>query len=133
MCSSDLGHVVMNFDTMPPVLPFVRQGKMKALAVTTPKRASQLADVPTMLEAGLKGFEMTNWYGMMAPAGTPEPVVNLLSAELSAIGKLPDVRDALAKAGIESNPGSAPEMARTIAAEIDKWGKVIRAAGIQPQ
>ena len=77
------GHVLMNFDTMPPVLPHIRSGKMKALALTTPKRSPQLPQVPTMIEAGLKGFEMTNWYGVMAPANTPGDIVARLNTEIN--------------------------------------------------
>ena len=126
------GEVHFMIGAMNSAVPFFKADKIRAIGVAERQRVTGFPDIPAVAET-LPGYEVTIWYGMMAPAGTPEPVVNLLSAELSAIGKLPDVRDALAKAGIESNPGSAPEMARTIAAEIDKWGKVIRDAGIQPQ
>ena len=95
------GHVSMNFDTMPPVLPYVRQSKLKALGVTTPKRAAQLADVPTMLESGLQGFEMTNWYGFMAPAKTPRDIVTKLNTEINKIMALPDAKAKLEEVGTD--------------------------------
>ena len=101
------GHVVMNFDTMPPVLPYVRQGKLRALAVTTPKRAAQLADTPTMLEAGLKGFEMTNWYGFMAPAKTPHEIVAKLNGEINRIMAMPEQKTKLEEVGTQLSPMSA--------------------------
>ena len=126
------GEVHFMIGAMNSAVPFFKADKIRAIGVAERQRVPGFPDIPAVAET-LPGYEVTIWYGMMAPAGTPEPVVNQLSAELSVIGRLPDVRDALAKAGIESNPGSAPEMARTIAAEIEKWGRVIRAAGIQPQ
>ena len=79
------GHVSMNFDTMPPVLSHIRAGKMRALALTTPKRSPTMPDVPTMMESGLTGFSMTNWYGVMAPGKTPREIVTKLNAEINKI------------------------------------------------
>jgi tripartite-type tricarboxylate transporter receptor subunit TctC len=124
------GHVVMNFDTMPPVLPYVRQGKMKALGVTTPKRASQLADVPTMLEAGLKGFEMTNWYGFMAPAKTPRDIVTKLNTEINRIMTLPDAKAKLEEVGTQLSPMSPEHFATFLGNELAKYAKLIKAAGV---
>jgi tripartite-type tricarboxylate transporter receptor subunit TctC len=124
------GHVVMNFDTMPPVLPFVRQGKMKALAVTTPKRASQLADVPTMLEAGLKGFEMTNWYGMMAPAKISRDIVTRLNTEVNKIMALPDAKAKLEEVGTQLNPMTPEAFAKFLESELAKYAKLVKAANV---
>ena len=124
------GHVVMNFDTMPPVLPYVRQGKLRALAVTTPKRAAQLADTPTMLEAGLKGFEMTNWYGFMAPAKTPREIVAKLNGEINRIMAMPEQKTKLEEVGTQLSPMSAEQFARFLEAELAKYAKLIRAAGV---
>jgi tripartite-type tricarboxylate transporter receptor subunit TctC len=124
------GHVVMNFDTMPPVLPYVRQGKLRALAVTTPKRAAQLADTPTMLEAGLKGFEMTNWYGFMAPAKTPHEIVAKLNGEINRIMAMPEQKTKLEEVGTQLSPMSAEQFARFLEAELAKYAKLIRAAGV---
>jgi tripartite-type tricarboxylate transporter receptor subunit TctC len=124
------GHVVMNFDTMPPVLPHIRQGKMKALAVTTPKRASQLADVPTMLEAGLKGFEMTNWYGMMAPAKTPREIITRLNTEVNKIMAMPDAKARLEEVGTQLSPMSPEAFSKFLGSEIAKYAKLVKAAGV---
>ena len=127
------GNVQMYFGNFSELVPHLAGGNIRLIGVSSDKRASQLPQVATIAESGFPGFRTVTWNGLMAPAGTPEPIVNRLSEELRAIGHLPDVREALAKAGIESNPGPAPEMARTLSAEIEKWGKVVRAAGIQPQ
>lgn len=124
------GHVVMNFDTMPPVLPYVRQGKLRALAVTTPKRAAQLADTPTMLEAGLKGFEMTNWYGFMAPAKTPREIVTKLNGEINRIMAMPEQKTKLEEVGTQLSPMSPEQFARFLEAELAKYAKLIHAAGV---
>lgn len=124
------GHVVMNFDTMPPVLPHIRSGKMKALALTTPQRSSQLPQVPTMIEAGLKGFEMTNWYGVMAPAKTPRDVVSRLNAEINRIMAMPDAKAKLEEAGTQLNPMSTEQFAKFLGSEIIKYAKLIKASGV---
>ncbi len=124
------GHVVMNFDTMPPVLPFIRQGKMKALGVTTPKRANQLPDVPTMLEAGLKGFEMTNWYGVMAPAKTPRDIVTRLNTEINRIVAVPETKAKLEEVGTQLNPMTPEQFATFLGSELAKYAKLIKAAGV---
>jgi tripartite-type tricarboxylate transporter receptor subunit TctC len=124
------GHVVMNFDTMPPVLPHIRSGKMRALAVTTPQRAQQLANVPTLIESGLKGFEMTNWYGMMAPAKTPRDVVTKLNTEINRIVMLPDAKAKLEEAGTQLNPMSPEQFATFLGTEIAKYAKLVKDASI---
>ncbi len=101
------GQVQMNFDTMPPVLDHIRGNRLRALAVTTPKRAEQLPDVPTFVETGLKGFEMTNWYGVVAPAATPRDVVNKINADLNTALADPAVRTRLADVGTEIGGGTA--------------------------
>lgn len=126
------GEVHFMIGAMNSAVPFFKADKIRAIGVAERQRVTGFPEIPAIAET-LPGYEVTIWYGMMAPAGTPETIVNRLSEELRAIGHLPDVREALAKAGIESNPGPAPEMARTLSTEIEKWGKVIRAAGIQPQ
>ena len=125
------GHVVMNFDTMPPVLPHIKQGRMKALAVTTPRRANQLADVPTMLESGLKGFEMTNWYGVMAPAKTPRDVVTRLNTEINKIMAMPDAKAKLEEVGTQLSPQTPEQFAKFLDAELAKYAKLTKAAGVK--
>src|SRR5678816_3628224 len=86
------GVVAMNFDTMPPVLPHIQAGKLRGLAISTPKRLPQLPDVPTFEEEGIRGFDVTNWYGVMAPAGTPREIVQKLNADINKAMQAPDVR-----------------------------------------
>ena len=124
------GHVAMNFDTMPPVLPHIRSGKLKALAVTTPQRAAQLAQVPTMLESGLKGFEMTNWYGVMAPAKTPRDIVTRLNTEINKIMAQPDAKAKLEEVGTQLNPMSPEQFATFLGSEIAKYARLIKTANV---
>ena len=124
------GHVSMNFDTMPPVLPHIRSGKLKALAVTTPQRASQLAQVPTMIESGLKGFEMTNWYGVMAPAKTPRELITRLNTEVNKIMMQPEPKAKLEEVGTQLNPLSPEQFATFLGTEIAKYAKLIKTANV---
>jgi tripartite-type tricarboxylate transporter receptor subunit TctC len=124
------GHVSMNFDTMPPVLPHIKSGRMRALALTTPKRTPQLPEVPTMMEVGLKGFDMTNWYGVMAPAKTPRDIVVKLNGEVNRIVKLPDARAKLEEAGTQLDPMSPEQFASFLKSEIAKYAKLVKAANV---
>jgi len=124
------GHVVMNFDTMPPVLPHIKSGRMRALAVTTPKRAGPLPDVPTMVEAGLKGFEMTNWYGFMAPGKTPRDIVVKLNGEINKIMGLPEQKSRLEEVGTQLEPMSTGQFTKFLASEITKYAKLVKASGV---
>jgi tripartite-type tricarboxylate transporter receptor subunit TctC len=124
------GHVVMNFDTMPPVLPHIKSGRMRALAVTTPRRAGPLPDVPTMVEAGLKGFEMTNWYGFMAPGKTPRDIVVKLNGEINKIMGLPEQKSRLEEVGTQLEPMSTGQFTKFLASEITKYAKLVKASGV---
>jgi tripartite-type tricarboxylate transporter receptor subunit TctC len=124
------GHVVMNFDTMPPVLPHIQSGRMRALAVTTPKRAGPLPNVPTMVEAGLKGFEMTNWYGYMAPAKTPREIVTRLNGEINKIMMLPEQKTKLEEVGTQLEPMSTEAFTKFLSSEIAKYAKLVKASGV---
>jgi tripartite-type tricarboxylate transporter receptor subunit TctC len=124
------GHVVANFDTMPPVLPHIKSGRMRALALTTPKRSPQLPNVPTLIEVGLKGFDMTNWYGIMAPAKTPRDVVTKLNAEANRIMALPDAKSKLEEAGTQLDPGTPEKFASFLHSEIAKYAKLVKAANV---
>lgn len=124
------GHVSMNFDTMPPVLPHIRSGRMRALALTTPKRSPQLADVPTMMEVGLTGFDMTNWYGVMAPAKAARDTVTKLNAEINRIVTLPDAKAKLEEAGTQLGPMSPEQFAIFLRSEIAKYAKLVQAAKV---
>ncbi len=127
------GRVSLMFDTVAAVNPQVRAGKVRALAVTTARRASVAPDVPTMAEAGFPDYQTSTWGGVLAPAGTPKAVVDKLNAEMNKALAAPDVRQKLQEAGIEVGGGSPRDYADFIASEMVKWAKVARGAGIQPE
>ena len=113
-------------------VPPVKSGRAVALAVTGAKRSAALPDVPTVAETpALKGYEASNWYGMMAPAGTPKPVIDRLQKDLNAVLNNSSVRDQLASQGIESAPSTPEEFTNYIRSETAKWSKVIRAANLK--
>jgi tripartite-type tricarboxylate transporter receptor subunit TctC len=124
------GHVSMNFDTMPPVLEHIRSGKLRALAVTTPRRAPQLPDIPTLEELGLKGFEMTNWYGLMAPGTTPRPLVLHVNADVNRLMKEPAVREKLVSVGTEIGGGTPEEVDAFLRTELVKYARLVKATGV---
>jgi tripartite-type tricarboxylate transporter receptor subunit TctC len=126
------GQVSMTFASILSSLPQVRADKLRALAVTGGKRSVAAPQLPTMREAGVKDYESATWYGVVAPAGTPQELVNRLNAEIVAVIKRPDVNERLSKEGADPVGNSPPEFSRFIESEIGKWRKVIRAAGIQP-
>jgi tripartite-type tricarboxylate transporter receptor subunit TctC len=111
----------------------IRDGKIKALAVTGAQRMTQLPNVGTVREAGVAGYEVNAWVGYMLPAGTPAPIVQRLNREFAAILALPDVRERLSMDGSVIVANTPEQFAAHIRTELDKWGKTIRAAGIKPQ
>ena len=115
---------------MPPVLPHVKSGKLRALGVTTAKRAAAAPDVPTIAESGVAGFEVSNWQGIVAPIKTPRPIVLKLNRDLIATLALPGMREALAAQGLESASGTPDQFGKLIKAEIAKYTQVVKAAGI---
>jgi tripartite-type tricarboxylate transporter receptor subunit TctC len=125
------GTVNMNFDTMPPVLPHIQAGKLRGLAISTPKRLPQLPDVPTFDEAGIKGFDVTNWYGVMAPGGTPRELVAKLNADINKAMQVPEVRTRLEAVGTQLHEQSAAEFESFMKAEAAKYAKLIKAANIR--
>ena len=123
------GQVNMMFINMPTGIPHVRSGKAKIIAVSSLKRVSQLPDVPTVDQAGVKGFETAAWSGLYAPAGTPVDIINRLNAEVVKILKLPSVREQLVAQGAEPVGDSPEEFSRFTQAEIGKWAKIIKISG----
>jgi tripartite-type tricarboxylate transporter receptor subunit TctC len=114
--------------------PLIEGGQLKALAVTSPKRAEGLPDVPTVAEAGpLPGYEALQWYGLLAPAGTPSEIVARLRNEVAAALKLPDVKVRLVNDGAEAAGSTPAEFAKLIKDELEKWAAVAKAANIQPE
>jgi tripartite-type tricarboxylate transporter receptor subunit TctC len=111
-------------------LPYIKQRRLRALGVTSLQRAASLPDLPTISESGLKGYEVTVWQGMLAPAGTPRPVIEQLNRQIAKILQTPETRERLAAQGMESAAGKPEEFAAYIATEVVKWGKVIKQAGM---
>jgi tripartite-type tricarboxylate transporter receptor subunit TctC len=120
------GQVAMSFDTLTPVLPHIQSGKLRALAVTTAQRSSVLPDVPTLQEAGLGEFDIGTWFGVLAPAATPKPVVSKLSNEMIKILKSPEFQERLRLVGAEPMVSTPDEFAQRINDETVKFAKLVR-------
>ena len=123
------GQIPMMFDNVPPLLPHVRSGRIRALANTSLTRLSVLPDVPTLDESGLKGFDAVGWNGLLAPAGTPREIVSRLHAEVARILRSPDVREQLTAQGADIVGNSPDEFAAWIRGEVKKWAGVVRDSG----
>ena len=126
------GRVTMMFSPIGTVLPVVREGKLRALAVTSLRRSSAAPELPTIAESGYPGFEITLWQGLLAPARTPATIVGKLHLETVKALALPDLRAKLADLGVEGIGNSPDEFAAVIKSEIPKWAKVIKESGIKP-
>ena len=126
------GKVEMLFTGAPVTMPHIKAGRLKVLAVTDSQRSAALPDTPTMGEA-LPGYEFNNWYGLMVPAGTPRPIIDLLNAEVHRILALPDVRERFSGLGAEPMPSTPERFGAVMRADAEKWGKVIREAGVRAE
>jgi tripartite-type tricarboxylate transporter receptor subunit TctC len=115
------------------VLSLVKGGKLRALAVTSDHRLAALPEVPTIAEAGLRGFEVTSWYCLLAPAGTPAPVVARLNREVVRAMALPEMREQLAELGLEPAAGSAEQLAAAIRTGLERWGPIVKRLGVKVQ
>ncbi len=124
------GQITMSFDTVTPVLPHIRAGKLRALAVTTAKRSSALPDVPTLDEAGLKGFDIGTWFGVLAPAATPKDIVVRLNAEMVKVIKSPEFRKRMDEIGAEPIGNTSEQMAQQIKLETEKFAKLVKEAKV---
>lgn len=127
------GRIELQFGTMAPVLPHVRSGKLRPLAVTGSTRSPALPDVPTVMESGIKNFEVTLWLAVFAPAKTPRPIVERLNREFSTAIAMPQVRDALIIQGLQPETTSPAAFSRYLAAEIAKWREVAHKANLKPE
>jgi tripartite-type tricarboxylate transporter receptor subunit TctC len=125
------GQVQLMFDTMPSIMPHVKAGKLRPIALAAPARSPELPEVPTFAESGLAAFEADAWYGIFAPAGTPREIVDRINAEVNKILSAPDVRERMK--GLGADPvGKSPEFfGEFVRAEIAKWAKVVKEAGIK--
>lgn len=127
------GQVPAVFASLPSALPHIKSGRIRALATTGAKRAPDLPDVPTIAESGYPGYEATNWYAFVAPARTPQPVIDRLTTEIGRVLRSKDVVDELAQQGLEPAPGTPAELAAYIARESATWSQVVRSVGIKPE
>jgi len=123
------GQVPVSFAGIPNVISSLRAGKLRALAVSTPKRWSELPDVPTVAEAGIPGFEATLWLGLAAPAGTPADIINRIHAETAKALQDPALQLSFRTAGVSATPMNPQDFGAFMRAEHEKWGKVVRATG----
>jgi tripartite-type tricarboxylate transporter receptor subunit TctC len=131
--SAIAGHTPIAFTVVTPVVPQVKEGKLRALAVTTPKRSPALPEVPTLAEAGLPDQEADTMQGILVPAGTPRPIIDLLHREIVKVMALPDMKERMAALGYEPVANTPEEFAARIKAEIPRWDKVIRDANIRAE
>ena len=127
------GQIPVTMQTAPGVLAAIQAGRVRALAVTSLKRLPQLPEVPTLDETALPGFEVTSWYGLCAPAGTPVAILDKVHADLTAVLRMPEIQQRLTDIVVEVAPMSREEFAQFIRAEIARWARVIKAAGIPQQ
>jgi tripartite-type tricarboxylate transporter receptor subunit TctC len=125
------GQLSLLIEAMPLVLPYVKQGRVKAIAISGTKRAPSLPDTPTFEELGLRGYEMTTWTGMWVPAGTPKEVVTRLQQQVANALGSSDVKERLAELGAEGVGNSPAQFDTFVQAEIAKWGKVVRETGMR--
>jgi len=123
------GQTDFMFDNLASALAQIRAGKLKALAVTTSQRAAGLPEVPTMAESGLQGFDVSTWFGVFAPAGTPAPVVARLNETMTVALRTPELRERLGKMGADAAPLSSAQFAELVRAELSKYEKVVKFSG----
>ena len=123
------GQTDFMFDNLASATGQIKAGKLKAFAVTTPQRAPSLPDVPTMAESGVPGFDVSTWFGVFAPAGTPAPIVARLNESFTAALRTPDMRERLARMGAEPAPMSSEQFAQLVRSELAKYEKIVKFSG----
>ncbi|MBI4190242.1 MAG: tripartite tricarboxylate transporter substrate binding protein [Betaproteobacteria bacterium] len=126
------GQVQLMFNTMPSVLPLVKGGKLKGLAVSSAQRSPAAPDIPTIAEAGVPGFETVSWYGLFAPAKTPQVIITKLNQQLKNVLTEPELVQRLASQGADTAPGTPESLAAYMRVDFERFKKVIKAAGIKP-
>jgi tripartite-type tricarboxylate transporter receptor subunit TctC len=127
------GEIAANFPSVPTAMPYIKAGRLRGIGVTTLKRVEVLPDVPSIAEAGLPGYEATQWFGLLAPAGTPRTIIDRLYQESSRALRSADMKERMTAEGLEVVGGTPEEFASYIRSETEKWTQVIKAAGIKPQ
>ena len=124
------GQVTMSFDTITPVLPHIKAGKLRALAVTTGKRSAALPEVPTLNEAGLAGFDLGTWFGVLAPAATPRDVLARLSTEVMGVIQSASFKKRMEEIGAEPIGNTPDQMARQIRADVERYAALVKRANV---
>jgi tripartite-type tricarboxylate transporter receptor subunit TctC len=124
------GHCQLMFISLTTALPRVQEGKLRVLAVTSPQRLALMPEVPTMIEAGFPGLTSDAWIGLFAPAGTPDEIVQAVSRATRSALATPEVRDAFGRFGGDAIGSTPAEFARLVAADMERWGRIVRQAGI---
>jgi tripartite-type tricarboxylate transporter receptor subunit TctC len=127
------GEIALMFPAPPTAMPYIKSGRLRPLGVTTATRIQALPDVPSIAEAGLPGYESTQWFGLLAAAGTPRPVMDRLYREISGVLRAPGMKERLTALGMEVAGSTPEEFAGVIKSETEKWAKVIKAAGIKAE
>ena len=127
------GETSVMFDNLPPSMPYIRGGRLRAIAITTATRYGGLPDLPTIAEAGVPGYEASSWFGVVVPAGTPREIITRLNAEVNRALNLPDMRERFAEQGATPAPGTPEDFGAWIRSEIAKWAKVVKASGAKAE
>ena len=127
------GQVTMTFGTSLSVVPQVRSGRLRALATTGAKRSPALPDLPTIAETGVPGYEASLWYGFVGPAKMPPEIVNRLNSAIVAVLEMPEIRERLASQGVDPIHNTPEEFAKLLVNDLDRWAKVVKRAGVQPE
>ena len=127
------GQIQIVFSDMVPAMPQIKAGKLRPLAVTGPQRSAALPEVPTMIEAGVPGFDATVWWALVAPKGTSPDIVNRINSDIAKIMTLPDLRETYAKLGVATAHSTPAKVTETIRAESPLMGKILKAAGVEPE
>jgi tripartite-type tricarboxylate transporter receptor subunit TctC len=125
------GQIALIYTVIPTIAGFVKDGRLRPIAVSSLKRSPVLPDVPTMAESGLPGFEVSSWYGLLAPAKTPKAIVERLQREVAAVLQMPEIREKYLNAGFEPVANRPDEFAAQIRSDLARWGKVVRDANVQ--
>ena len=125
------GQIPLIFTVIPTIAAFIKDGRLQAIGVASAKRSPVLPEVPTMIESGLPGFEVNSWYGLLAPARTPKPIIDRLQREVAAVLALPEIRERYLKGGFEPVGNKPEEFAAQIKADLARWNKVVKDANIR--
>jgi tripartite-type tricarboxylate transporter receptor subunit TctC len=127
------GHIPIGFVLLPGALPQVRAGKLKALAVTSDQRVTATPNLPTMAEAGVPGLDLFDWAGIPAPAGTPPEVISRLNQDIAKAVRSPELRQRWIEQGFEPRVTTADGLGAAIQSDVNKWGRIVKQAGIRPE